>query len=44
MEEISKNHTKENLQNNIKTFGLIVLKTNLGIDVQDVYKYYYRLQ
>ena len=28
------------LQRNIKTFGLIVLKNNLGIDVQDVYRYY----
>lgn len=28
------------LQRNIKTFGLIVLKNNLGINVQDVYRYY----
>ena len=28
------------LQRNIKTFGLIVLENNLGIDVQDVYRYY----
>ena len=28
------------LHRNIKTFGLIVLENNLGIDVQDVYRYY----
>ena len=28
------------LQRNIKTFGLIVLENNLGIDVQDVHRYY----
>ena len=28
------------LQRNIKTFCLIVLENNLGIDVQDVYRYY----
>ena len=31
---------KEGLQKNIKTLGLIVLETNLGIDAQDVYRYY----
>ena len=40
MEEGSRNHTMEGLQRNIKTFGLIVLETNLGIDAQDVYRYY----
>ena len=40
MEEDSRNHTMEGLQRNMKTFGLIVLETNLGIDAQDVYRYY----
>ena len=40
MEEGSRSHTMEGLQRNMKTFGLIVLETNLGIDAQDVYRYY----
>lgn len=40
MEKGSRNHTMEGLQKNMKTFGLIVLETNLGIDAQDVYRYY----
>lgn len=40
MEEGSKNHTKEGLQKNMKTFGLIVLETNLSVDAKDVYYYY----
>lgn len=40
MEEGSRGHTMEGLQRNMKTFGLIVLETNLGIDAQDVYGYY----
>lgn len=40
MEEGSRNHTMEGLQRNMKTFGLIVLETNLGMDAQDVYGYY----
>lgn len=40
MEEGSRSHTMEGLQRNMKTFGLIVLETNLGIDAQGVYRYY----
>ena len=32
MEEGSRSHTMEGLKRNMKTFGLIVLETNLGID------------
>ena len=40
MDEGPSNHTMEVLKRNMKTFGLIVLETNLGIDAQDVYRYY----
>ena len=40
MDEGPSNHTMEVLKRNMKTFGLIVLETNLGIDGQDVYRYY----
>lgn len=40
MEEGSKNHTSEGLRNNMKTFGLIVLETNLEVSAQEVYRYY----